>query len=116
MPRTKYRKTRGRKPRGKKTMRNKKHIKKQYGGQISDDCIKEIIREAVRQNAILSAEQVNVILNKFMSVSTLWRDYRDLMDLLVQIGEMTEQNLNYDETLNWTTNIVDHLIRSQDIN
>lgn len=113
---SKYRKTRGRKTRGKKTMRNKKHIKKQYGGQISDDCIKEIIRESLRQNENLTQEQITVILNKFMSASTLWRSYRDLMDLLAQIGEMTEQNLNYDETLNWSTNIVGHLIRTQEIN
>jgi hypothetical protein len=116
MARSNYRKSRGRKSRGRKTMRNKKHIKKQYGGSISDDCISEIITEALRQNENLTEEQISIIVNKLMSVSTLWRSYPDLMALLEQIGGIVEDNLNYDEFLDWANNTVTQLIRTENIN
>jgi hypothetical protein len=51
-----------------------------------------------------------------MSISTLWRSYPDLMALLEQIGGIVEDNLNYDEFLDWANNTVTQLIRTENIN
>jgi hypothetical protein len=51
-----------------------------------------------------------------MTVSTLWRNYPVLMNLLNQIDEVVNEQLNYDESLNWSNDIVEHLINEQEIN
>lgn len=121
MARTKYiktrgRKTRGRKNRSRKTMRNKIHIKKQYGGELSDECITEILKMAFKENEDLTEPQITVLVNKLITISTLWRSYPDLFALLNQIDGMVNDNLNYDQFLDWANNIVEHLINTQDIN
>jgi hypothetical protein len=116
MARSKYRKTRRQKSRYIKTRRNKKHIKKQFGGELSNNCIREILKMAFKENQDLTEPQINVLVDKIMTVSTLWRNYTVLMNLLNQIDELVNEQLNYDECVDWSNDIVEHLINEQEIN
>jgi hypothetical protein len=71
---------------------------------------------AFKENQDLTEPQINVLVDKFMTVSTLWRNYTVLMNLLNQIDELVNEQLNYDECVDWSNDIVEHLINEEEIN
>ena len=99
-----------------KTIKNKNKNKKQIGGELSNNCIREILKMAFKENQDLTEPQINVLVDKFMTVSTLWRDYPLLMNLLNQIDGIVNEQLNYDECVDWSNDIIEHLINEEEIN
>jgi len=97
-----------------KTIKNKN--KKQIGGELSNNCIREILKMAFKEDEDLTEPQITVLVDKFMSISTLWRNYPNLFGLLNNINANVDQNLNYNEHVDWTNDIVEHLINEQEIN
>ena len=71
---------------------------------------KQEIKMAFKENQDLTEPQINVLVDKFMTASTLWRSYPDLFALLNRIDEIVNDQFNYDECVDWSNDIMEHLI------
>jgi hypothetical protein len=108
MRQTKYKNKLRRKSIKKKNKLRRKTIKnrKQVGGQLSDNCTREIISLAFGDtNNNLTQEQINILTNKTMTLAAYWRaNFQNLFSLLEQMRELN--NLTYDETNDWIDDII----------
>ena len=87
-----------------KTIKNRKQV----GGEISDNCSREIIRNTFESynNDNLNQEQITYLTNKIMTLRTRWiENDTDLFDLLEQIRQLN--NSSYDEKNEWIDDIID---------
>ena len=107
------------KRKNRKTIKNnnklrRKTNRKQVGGEISDNCSREIIRSAFEShnNDNLTQEEITNLTNKLMTARIVWRENeRQFFNLLEQIGEFN--NSTYDEKNEWIDDII-HIWQEED--
>jgi hypothetical protein len=91
----KYKKTRGNKKYKRKTIKNKTKLKKQIGGELSSQCLKEILAMSFSQNHNLSEQEISTLVNKLVVNKTMLNEWQLLFTLLDQINDST--HLDYDQ-------------------
>ena len=104
-----------------KTIKNKlrrKTIKnrKQVGGQISDNCVREIISLALGDNDNnFTQEQITNLTNKIMTLRSFWvESYQNFFNILNQINGINM--LDYDDTNFWVDDLIDMFHENHELN